>query len=107
MSISNYFCNDTWYNLIIRKGVDIMSSKSVKARIQGNAVVVTIPKSFNVEPGTEFEFESAKDGALILRPTQKNPKTMKDLFKNWHGKYETPDSLKDWNDIKPTGEELW
>lgn len=29
----------------------------VKARIQGNATVVTIPKSFNVKPGTEFKFK--------------------------------------------------
>lgn len=35
------------------------------------------------------------------------PKTMKELFKNWHGKYEASESLSDWNDIEPTGEEIW
>ena len=29
------------------------------------------------------------------------------LFKNWHGKYQTPDDLKDWDNAKPVGEELW
>ena len=35
----------------------------VKARIQGNATVVTIPKSSNVKPGTEFRF---KKGKMVL-----------------------------------------
>ena len=29
---------------------------TVKARIQGNATVVTISKSLNVKPGTEYRF---------------------------------------------------
>ncbi|GEP20150.1 hypothetical protein [Pediococcus argentinicus] len=38
--------------------------------------------------------------------TVTNPKTLKDLFKNWHGTYKTPEDLRGWNDIKPTGREL-
>ena len=78
-----------------------------KARIQGNATVVTIPKSFNVKPGTEFRFKKGKNGTLILSPSKKVPDTMEELFKNWHGKYQTPDDLKDWDNAKPVGEELW
>ena len=79
----------------------------VKARIQGNATVVTIPKSFKVKPGTEFRFKKGENGTLILSPSKKVPDTMEELFKNWHGKYQTPDDLKDWDNAKPVVEELW
>lgn len=78
----------------------------VKARIQGNATVVTIPKSFNIKPGTEFNFKQGKNGSLILIPNQKVPSTMKELFKGWHGKYQMPKDLEDWDNIKPEGKEL-
>ncbi|MDC2828425.1 type II toxin-antitoxin system PemI/MazE family antitoxin [Limosilactobacillus mucosae] len=80
---------------------------TVKARIQGNATVVTIPKSFNVKPGTEYRFAKGKGGTLILTPAKKVPSTIEELFKDWHGKYQMPDDLKDWQNAKPEGEELW
>lgn len=80
---------------------------TVKARIQGNATVVTIPKSFNVKPGTEYRFIKGKGGALILTPAKKVPSTIEELFKNWHGEYQMPADLKDWQNAKPEGEELW
>ena len=80
---------------------------TVKARIQGNAVVVTIPKSFKVKPGTEFRFKKGKGGSLTLIPTKKVPNSLDDLFKGWHGKYQMPDDLKNWHNHKPTGDELW
>ena len=73
---------------------------TVKARIQGNATVVTIPKSFDVKPGTEYRFSQGKGGVLTLTPTE-------ELFKNWHGEYQMPDDLKVWQNAKPEGEELW
>lgn len=79
----------------------------VKARIQGNATVVTIPKMFNIKPGTEFHFEAGKNGTLILIPRKKVPSSMKELFKDWHGKYQIPNDLKDWDQSKPEGKELW
>lgn len=66
----------------------------VKARIQGNATVVTIPKSFNVKPGTEFKFKKGKNGNLILSPSKKVPDSIEELFKNWHGKYEVSDEIR-------------
>lgn len=81
--------------------------KTVKARIQGNAVVVTIPKAFQVKPGTEFQFKQEKDGTLTLIPTRKVPGTLKELFKDWHGEYEMPKDLEDWQNVKPVGEEVW
>ncbi|WP_367341642.1 hypothetical protein [Limosilactobacillus sp.] len=79
----------------------------VKARIQGNALVVTIPKALNVKPGTEFKFKKGKNGLLTLIPISKEPQTLEELFKDWHGDYQMPDDLKDWDNTKPTGEELW
>ncbi len=79
----------------------------VKARIQGNAIVVTIPKAFNVKPGTEFQFKKGKDGALLLTPTKKVPASMKELFKDWHGTYQMPDDLSDWQKTAPKGNEVW
>ena len=52
-------------------------------------------------------FKKGKNGTLILSPSKKVPDTMEELFKNWHGKYQTPDDLKDWDNAKPVGEELW
>ena len=53
---------------------------TTKTRIQGNAVVVTIPKSLGVEPGTEYRFSKESDGSLKLTPTKKVPETMAELF---------------------------
>ena len=103
---SNYFFNYKWYNkrkLMI--GCEYMDT--TKARIQGNAVVVTIPKSLGVEPGTEYRFSKESDGSLKLTPTKKVPETMAELFKGWHGKYETPTDLQGWDGHDPAGEELW
>ena len=60
-----------------------------------------------MKPGTEFRFKKGKNGTLILSPSKKVPDTMEELFKNWHGKYQTPDDLKDWDNAKAVGEELW
>lgn len=72
---------------------------TVKARIQGNATVVTIPKSFNVKPGTEYRFTKGKSVVLILTPAKKVPSTIEELFKDWHGKYQMPDDLRNRQDI--------
>lgn len=82
---SNYFFDYKWHNkrkLMI--GCEYMDT--TKARIQGNALVVTIPKSLGVEPGTEYRFSKESDGSLKLTPTRKVPETMTELFKGWHGK---------------------
>ena len=79
----------------------------VKARIQGNATVVTIPKSFNVKPGTEFKFKKGKNGNLILSPSKKVPDSIEELFKNWHGKYKVSDEMREWDEMKSEGREIW
>lgn len=80
---------------------------TVKARVQGNATVVTIPKSFKVKPGTQYTVTKDKDGVLTLTPTKKIPETLDELFKDWHGKYQLPTDLVAWENEKPRGHELW
>ncbi|MCC4396034.1 hypothetical protein LMC00_08770 [Limosilactobacillus reuteri] len=80
---------------------------TTKARIPGNAVVVTIPKSLGVVSGTKYHFSKESDGSLKLTPTKKVPETMAELFKGWHDKYETSTDLQDWNSHDSAGEELW
>lgn len=38
---------------------------------------------------------------------KKTSETMEELFKNWHGKYDSDSTMKEWDKIKPTGNELW
>ncbi|AOF48431.1 MULTISPECIES: type II toxin-antitoxin system PemI/MazE family antitoxin [Enterococcaceae] len=40
----------------------------VKARKQGNAIMVTLAKKFNVSEGQEFYITQEKDGAISLIP---------------------------------------
>lgn len=80
---------------------------TIKARVQGNAVVVTIPKSSGVKPGTEYRFIKEEDGSLKFTPTKKIPDTLEELFKDWHGKYYQPEDLCDWQNEEPKGGEIW
>ncbi|EHJ52007.1 type II toxin-antitoxin system PemI/MazE family antitoxin [Streptococcus macacae] len=41
---------------------------TVKARKVGNSVAVTIPKSLNIEEGTEFSVYKGIDDAIVLAP---------------------------------------
>lgn len=80
---------------------------TVKARIQGNAVVVTLPKAFKIEAGTVFNPEIDEHGVVTLIPTKPVPDTIEELFRNWKGEYKIPEDLKDWDNANPVGEELW
>jgi len=46
--------------------------KYVKARKQGNSIVVTIPSNLAVAPGTQYKVEKKDNGELILKPSKKN-----------------------------------
>lgn len=81
--------------------------KYVKARKQGNSIVVTIPSNLAVAPGTQYKVEKKDNGELILKPSKKIATTLDDLFKDWHGSYRRASDLEDWDNAKPVGEELW
>lgn len=68
---------------------------TVKARMQGNATVVTIPKSFNVQPGTKFRVAQSENSALRFIPVT----TIEELFEGWHGQYHIPKDLADWQNV--------
>lgn len=44
----------------------------IKARKQGNSIVLTIPKSINVPAETEFTVDLQKNGDLIYKRVNKN-----------------------------------
>ncbi|MFD1125239.1 type II toxin-antitoxin system PemI/MazE family antitoxin [Lentilactobacillus raoultii] len=44
----------------------------MKARKQGNTLVLSIPKQFNVAEGTEFMSMQGSDGSLIYTPKAPN-----------------------------------
>lgn len=79
----------------------------VKARKQGNSIVVTIPSNLAVTPGTKYKVEKKDNGELILKPSKETINSLDDLFKDWHGSYQRAADLDDWESTKPTGEELW
>lgn len=80
---------------------------TVKARKQGNSMMITLPSFLKVKEGTRFETRKLDDGTIELIPTKKTPETMEELFKNWHGKYDSDPTMKEWDNIKPKGNELW
>lgn len=81
--------------------------KYVKARRQGNSIVVTIPSSLAVVPGTKYRVEKGDNGDLILKPSKKSAISLDDLFKDWHGSYQRASDLNNWENTEPVGEELW
>ncbi|GEO74032.1 hypothetical protein FD30_GL001422 [Levilactobacillus namurensis DSM 19117] len=81
--------------------------KYVKARKQGNSIVVTIPSNLAVTPGTKYRVEKRENGDLILKPSKQIATSLDDLFRDWHGTYQRADDLNDWENTKPVGEELW
>ena len=45
---------------------------AMKARQQGNALVLTIPRKFNIAPDTEFVAFKGENGSITYVPKQKN-----------------------------------
>jgi antitoxin component of MazEF toxin-antitoxin module len=86
---------------------DGLMEKYVKARKQGNSIVVTIPSNLAVAPGTQYKIEKKDNGELILKPSKKMATSLDDLFEDWHGSYQRANDLNDWENTKPVGEELW
>ena len=59
---------------------------TIKARKQGNSIMVTIPSSFGVKEGEEFFFIKKDNGAITMIPKIENP------FENTkEGEFYTPD----------------
>ncbi len=46
---------------------------TIKARKQGNSIMVTIPSSFGVKEGEEFFFIKKDNGAIVMIPKINNP----------------------------------
>ncbi|WP_125590170.1 type II toxin-antitoxin system PemI/MazE family antitoxin [Companilactobacillus jidongensis] len=80
---------------------------TVKARKQGNSLMVTLPRYLEVEEGTSFTARKLKNGTIELIPAKKKPASMEELFKDWHGEYNSDPEMKEWDNVKPEGNEIW
>ena len=69
--------------------------KYVKARKQGNSIVVTIPSNLAVAPGTQYKVEKKDNGELILKPSKNMATSLDGLFEDWHGSYQRAHDLND------------
>ncbi|TLQ02837.1 hypothetical protein FEZ51_10240 [Pediococcus stilesii] len=79
----------------------------VKTELQNGQIVVPLPKNFGIKTGTIFEAKINMHGIITLTPTNFVPDTMEELLKDWEGPYHYPKDLKEWDGIKPVGDELW
>jgi hypothetical protein len=70
---------------------------AVKARVEGNALVLTLPKSLNIEEGATFEPELDKAGVIKFVPTVDVSDTIEEFFEGWDGKNQPDDDLSDWD----------
>lgn len=59
---------------------------TIKARKQGNSIMITIPSSFGIKEGEEFFFIKKDNGAIIMIPKIEDP-----FKKARDGEYYTPD----------------
>lgn len=46
-------------------------------------------------------------GEITLTSDKNVPSSIEELFRDWHGQYHIPEDLKDWQNIKSEGKELW
>ncbi|MFL2105619.1 type II toxin-antitoxin system PemI/MazE family antitoxin [Desemzia sp. FAM 23991] len=71
---------------------------TIKARKQGNSIMITIPSSFGIKEGEEFFFIKKDNGAITMIPKIEDP------FKNAQdGEFYVPDLNVDY---MPTEREL-
>ena len=84
--------------------------ETVKARLQGNSTILTIPRAFDVKKGTVFEVTYQSDGSILYQP-QKNYDiwTDKELDRFDYEK-ELQEEYRDLGynprEVKPVGKEL-
>ena len=74
--------------------------RTVRAKMQGNSIVITIPKDIFVEPNTEFKISKNSDNQLILTPIKRQAQSLTELFADWHGEYKRAEDLGDWDALK-------
>lgn len=81
---------------------------AVKARIQGNAVTITLPKKLNVEAGQKFDVDMDEKGIIRLTPENKSQISMEELFSDWDVSNEYPGENLWGNDAdSKMGQEIW
>lgn len=61
---------------------------------------------FSKEDVNHYLENCLADDTQPEKPSNKVPDSIEELFKNWHGKYEVSDEMKEWDEMKPEGREL-
>lgn len=79
----------------------------------GNSVAVVIPKQWlavlGLEAGVEVELtlEGQRLTLQAKKPTTRKKYTLNELLQQCDNHAPLPDELKDWESMKPVGNELW
>jgi antitoxin component of MazEF toxin-antitoxin module len=79
----------------------------VKARIQGNATVITLPSELEIPVGERFTVSKDEQGNVIFKPYVTTPQTAEELFAGWNGVIEQSEEQAAWENMKPEGDEIW
>lgn len=74
---------------------------TIKARKQGNSIMVTIPSSFGVKEGEEFFFIKKDNGTIVMIPKIENPFEVAE-----DGEFYTPELNVDFVPVKGELDEL-
>lgn len=84
----------------------------IKARKQGNSVVLTVPKKINVPVNTEFKVVQQKNGDIVYKPVNKEKYDLwsDPAYNNFDYKAELEQEYKDLGynprELKPVGREI-
>ena len=66
----------------------------MKVRKQGNSLVITIPKNFDVKPGTDLVAMKGRHGELVYAPKMANPFTNPNVHMKHHHEMTGSDNLE-------------
>ena len=81
-----------------------------KANRWGAALGIRLTKpvleTFAIDEKTLLELDVQKDRIIITRAKIQPKVTMEELFEGFIGQYEMTDELKEWEQMKPSGNEV-
>ena len=63
-------------------------------------------ETFAIDEKTILELDVKQDQIIITRAKIQSKTTLEELFKNFNGEYAITDELKEWEQIKPVGNEI-
>jgi antitoxin component of MazEF toxin-antitoxin module len=91
----------------------MIGTKTVRVNRWGNGLGIRLPKEFidsaGITEASRVEVRATDDGLMIsCAKKQRRHIPLAERLKNWDGKpYELTAEDKEWQDMKPVGEEIW